>query len=130
MIMAGADLLAKNPNPSEEEVREALAGNLCRCTGYHNIVKSVLDARLEGGAGMSTVEQATPETKWVGQAMRRKEDPRMITGRGRYVDDIVLAGMLHMAIVRSTEAHAKIVSIDTEARSRRRASTASSPATR
>jgi carbon-monoxide dehydrogenase small subunit len=44
MIMAGADLLNRNPNPSEEEVREALAGNLCRCTGYHNIVKSVLDA--------------------------------------------------------------------------------------
>jgi carbon-monoxide dehydrogenase large subunit len=64
---------------------------------------------------MSTVEQATPATKWVGQAMRRKEDPRMITGRGRYVDDIVLAGMLHMAIVRSTEAHAKIVSVDTAA---------------
>jgi carbon-monoxide dehydrogenase small subunit len=34
MIMAGADLVAKNPSPSEEEVREALAGNLCRCTGY------------------------------------------------------------------------------------------------
>ena len=44
MIMAGADLLAKNPNPSEEEVREALAGNLCRCTGYHNIVKAVIAA--------------------------------------------------------------------------------------
>ena len=44
MIMASADLLAKNPAPSEEEVREALAGNLCRCTGYHNIVKAVLDA--------------------------------------------------------------------------------------
>ena len=44
MIMAGADLLAKNPEPSEAEVREALAGNLCRCTGYHNIVKAVLDA--------------------------------------------------------------------------------------
>jgi aerobic carbon-monoxide dehydrogenase small subunit len=44
MIMAGADLIAKNPDPSEEEVREALAGNLCRCTGYHNIVKAVLDA--------------------------------------------------------------------------------------
>ena len=41
MIMAGADLLNKNPKPSEEEVREALAGNLCRCTGYHNIVKAV-----------------------------------------------------------------------------------------
>jgi carbon-monoxide dehydrogenase small subunit len=44
MIMAGADLLKKNPSPSEGEVREALAGNLCRCTGYHNIVKAVLDA--------------------------------------------------------------------------------------
>ncbi|MGH2969170.1 MAG: (2Fe-2S)-binding protein [Solirubrobacteraceae bacterium] len=44
MIMAGADLLNKNPDPSEAEVREALAGNLCRCTGYHNIVKAVLSA--------------------------------------------------------------------------------------
>jgi len=42
--MAGADLIAKNPSPTEEEVREALAGNLCRCTGYHNIVKAVLSA--------------------------------------------------------------------------------------
>jgi len=44
MIMASADLLARNADPTEEEVREALAGNLCRCTGYHNIVKAVLDA--------------------------------------------------------------------------------------
>jgi aerobic carbon-monoxide dehydrogenase small subunit len=44
MIMAGADLIAKNPNPTEEDVREALAGNLCRCTGYHNIVKAVMSA--------------------------------------------------------------------------------------
>jgi carbon-monoxide dehydrogenase small subunit len=47
MIMAGADLLAKNPQPSEAEVREALAGNLCRCTGYHNIVKAVMSAAQE-----------------------------------------------------------------------------------
>jgi aerobic carbon-monoxide dehydrogenase small subunit len=44
MIMAGADLLAKNPSPSEEDVREALAGNLCRCTGYQNIVKAIMAA--------------------------------------------------------------------------------------
>ena len=41
MIMASADLLEHNPNPSEEEIRHALEGNLCRCTGYHNIVKAV-----------------------------------------------------------------------------------------
>lgn len=44
MIMAGADLLAKNSNPTEEEIREALAGNLCRCTGYEDIVKAVQQA--------------------------------------------------------------------------------------
>ena len=41
MIMMSYDLLAKNPNPSEAEIREGLAGNLCRCTGYHNIVNAV-----------------------------------------------------------------------------------------
>jgi aerobic carbon-monoxide dehydrogenase large subunit len=48
----------------------------------------------------------------VGQALRRKEDPRLITGRGRYVDDLTLPGTLWAALVRSPEAHAKIVSID------------------
>ncbi len=41
MIMAAADLLNKNPNPSEAEIRHALEGNLCRCTGYHNIIRAV-----------------------------------------------------------------------------------------
>jgi aerobic carbon-monoxide dehydrogenase small subunit len=50
MIMAAAALLAENPNPSEDEVRHALDGNLCRCTGYHNIVKAVLDAAASKSA--------------------------------------------------------------------------------
>ena len=44
MIMAAAGLLARNPDPSEEEIRHGLEGNLCRCTGYHNIVLAVQDA--------------------------------------------------------------------------------------
>jgi carbon-monoxide dehydrogenase small subunit len=48
MIMAAADLLQRNADPSEREVREALAGNLCRCTGYHNIVKAVQAAAKAG----------------------------------------------------------------------------------
>ena len=63
MIMAAADLLARNSDPSEAEVREALAGNLCRCTGYHNIVKAVLAAAKASGRG-----DAAPATG-VGQAM-------------------------------------------------------------
>jgi aerobic carbon-monoxide dehydrogenase small subunit len=48
MVMAAVSLLADNPNPTEQEVREGLEGNLCRCTGYHNIVRAVLAAA--GGA--------------------------------------------------------------------------------
>ena len=44
MVMAAASYLQENPSPTEEEVRHALEGNLCRCTGYHNIVQSILDA--------------------------------------------------------------------------------------
>jgi carbon-monoxide dehydrogenase large subunit len=62
---------------------------------------------------MSTVEQA-PE-KFVGQSLRRKEDPPLITGSAQFIDDISLPGMLWAAVVRSPEAHAKIVSIDTSA---------------
>lgn len=62
---------------------------------------------------MSTIEE-TP-ARHVGQSLRRKEDPRLITGRATYVDDLSLHGMLHAAIVRSPEAHARIVSIDTAA---------------
>jgi carbon-monoxide dehydrogenase small subunit len=50
MVMAAIGLLKENPNPSEEAVRIGLEGNLCRCTGYHNIVKSVLDAASKGAA--------------------------------------------------------------------------------
>jgi carbon-monoxide dehydrogenase small subunit len=42
MVMAAISLLDENPSPTEEQVRIGLEGNLCRCTGYHNIVKSVL----------------------------------------------------------------------------------------
>jgi carbon-monoxide dehydrogenase small subunit len=44
MIMAAADLLERNPNPSDEEIKKGLEGNLCRCTGYHNIVEAVKSA--------------------------------------------------------------------------------------
>jgi carbon-monoxide dehydrogenase small subunit len=48
MIMAAVDLLSNNPSPSEEEIRDGLEGNLCRCTGYQNIVKAVQSAAQAG----------------------------------------------------------------------------------
>ena len=51
MVMTADDLLARNPNPSEVEIREYLEGNICRCTGYHNIVKSIQAASAAMTAG-------------------------------------------------------------------------------
>jgi aerobic carbon-monoxide dehydrogenase large subunit len=59
-----------------------------------------------------SVQDAPAPSGHVGREMRRKEDPALITGKGRYVDDITLPGMLWASYVRSPEAHAKIVSID------------------
>jgi aerobic carbon-monoxide dehydrogenase small subunit len=59
MIMQSIDLLANNPNPTEEEVRVGLEGNLCRCTGYHNIVKAVLHAAGNGAASGTQHEGAS-----------------------------------------------------------------------
>ena len=67
-----------------------------------------------GVPGVERAEQTEPSGNGhVGRALLRKEDPRLITGRATYTDDLVLPGMLYVSIVRSPEAHAKIVSIDT-----------------
>jgi carbon-monoxide dehydrogenase large subunit len=64
---------------------------------------------------MSATDATRAGNGFVGRAMKRKEDPRMITGRGNYIDDMALPGMLWIALVRSHEAHARIVSIDKSA---------------
>ncbi len=55
MIMASAELLERTPNPTEEQIRQGIEGNLCRCTGYHNIVKAVQSAAAAGVAGAAGV---------------------------------------------------------------------------
>ena len=58
MVMASTSLLAENPHPTEQEVREGLEGNFCRCTGYHNIVRALLAAadKLSGGSSPAEPE--------------------------------------------------------------------------
>jgi carbon-monoxide dehydrogenase small subunit len=58
MVMAATSLLAENPHPTEQEVREGLEGNFCRCTGYHNIVRAVLAAadKLSGDSAPAQAE--------------------------------------------------------------------------
>ncbi len=54
MLMVAMELLSKNPNPSEDDIRDEISGNLCRCTGYQNIVKAIVSAAIK----MRTVTEA------------------------------------------------------------------------
>jgi aerobic carbon-monoxide dehydrogenase small subunit len=65
MVMAAVSLLQENPNPTEEQVREGLEGNLCRCTGYHNIIRAVLTA---AGAGAASAVAASTGAASTGAA--------------------------------------------------------------
>ena len=107
MMMTARWLLDRNPDPAEAEIREVLSGQVCRCTGYENIVRSVRWA-AEHPAG-------TPSMTAGFGRMLRKEDQRFVRGQGTYVDDVHLPGMLYGAVLRSPHPHARIVSIDTVA---------------
>ncbi len=58
MIMQSIDLLNENPTPTEEEIRSGLEGNLCRCTGYHNIVRAVQTASGQETSASATLEES------------------------------------------------------------------------
>jgi aerobic carbon-monoxide dehydrogenase small subunit len=72
MIMAAADLLERIPDPSEHDVRHALEGNLCRCTGYHNIVKAVLSAAAQSRGGAVSDPEPTEAGREAAQEFANK----------------------------------------------------------
>jgi aerobic carbon-monoxide dehydrogenase large subunit len=108
--------LADHPDATEAELRHALSGNLCRCTGYQNIVNAaVRAARGEASPGdeAPAVDAASAtEVPAFGRAIPRREDRRLLSGTGTFVDDIAIPGALHAHFVRSPHAHARIVAID------------------
>ena len=71
MVMSASALLADNPKPSESEIREYLDGNICRCTGYHNIVKAILAA---SGQQVSAVAAECPGLPVPSRVRRRRDD--------------------------------------------------------
>src|SRR5947209_5087741 len=63
---------------------------------------------------MTETHEESAERKWIGKSIQRVEDPKFLLGRGGYIDDFGLEGMLHAALVRSPHAHAHIKNIDVE----------------
>lgn len=114
MLMSAKALLDRNPDPSEREIRTALAGNICRCTGYLPVLRAVRQAaavlRGEAPSAGSSVETAVGG---VGQSPQRRDGRAKVTGQPIYADDMVLPEMVYGKLLLSAQAHARIIRIDT-----------------
>ena len=109
MALSLKDLFDNNPHPNEEEVRVAISSNLCRCTGYTKI----FDAARALRDGTIDLKASNGEDGAIGARMVRTDALEKVTGSAVYAEDIRLPRMVYGALVRSTHAHAKILSIDT-----------------
>jgi nicotinate dehydrogenase large molybdopterin subunit len=117
MVMAATAALRANPFADREEIKERLGGNICRCTGYQKIFDAIELARdvQNGRLPAIALMEADTDDAVIGKAVRRIDAPSKVSGRLRYAGDMTMPGMLHVQVLRSPHAHARIVSIDTSA---------------
>jgi putative selenate reductase molybdopterin-binding subunit len=131
MILAAKALLAKVEDPSEEEIRQAISGVLCRCTGYEKPVQAIQFAqKLKSGKikepdlDQAILKEVMPEItaighqpsfERIGQPEKKVDAIKLAQGKPAFTTDIELRGMLVGKILHSSVAHAKIKSIDTTA---------------
>jgi putative selenate reductase molybdopterin-binding subunit len=123
-ILAAKALLDGNPEPTEAEVRAAIAGVLCRCTGYHKPVQAILRAAavMRGEAPPSlTMTPVSPQMitvpemktcQVVGKPEKKVDAIKLVQGKPAFTADIDLRNMLHAKILHSPHAHARIKKID------------------
>ena len=116
MVIAGKALLDQNPNPTEAEIKKAIRGNVCRCTGYKKIIEGIA---LAGAIlrGEASVDPALEEGEDYGVGARafRTDVRAKVLGTGAYCDDLYLDGMAHASAVRSQYPRARVLDIDPSA---------------
>ena len=119
ILMTAEAFLRENPAPSREEIREAVSGHLCRCTGYHQhrgrgrargrAPRGGRPRRRQRGRALSRAGGT-----WVGARVPRNEDARLLTGRAQFVEDVEPPGALHVAFVRSDLPAGRLRRLDVE----------------
>jgi aerobic carbon-monoxide dehydrogenase large subunit len=113
-LMLAAGALEAGVRSDDEELVEILSSNLCRCTGYENILKAV---RAVAAGNERLQAPAQPGKTGIGASVTRLEDLPLVTGKGLFVGDISFPHQLYMRIVRSADAHGVLAAVDaTEAR--------------
>ena len=111
IVLKAESLLAKTPDPTRERIAGALAGNLCRCTGYTKIIDAIeLAARANRGEPLPPIDRSGR----VGSPTARYEGTELALGDKAYINDMVMPGMLFGAIRFADHPRARIVRIDTD----------------
>jgi len=117
MVLTALDFVNKNPGPSIDEIKNALSGNLCRCTGYKKIIEAVAEYANEN-AGQQNNEKNilsainSTQYKVVGTPQPYIESEKKVKGLAEYADDIKIKNSLHCKFLRSIYPHAIIDNID------------------
>ncbi|MCW8823884.1 MAG: molybdopterin-dependent oxidoreductase [Ignavibacteriaceae bacterium] len=119
MILRTKAFLDEKPDPSKEEIKKELSGNLCRCTGYTKILEAVETSKAylrgeEPGEIEYQPQKSAMNLSVVGKRLPKIDAPDKATGRAIYTDDIVLPNMIYGKLLLSPLPHAKIKSIKTE----------------
>ncbi len=113
MVMTSLDFVRKNPGASVQEIREALSGNLCRCTGYKKIIEAVAETIHPHNKSTDTEPRRSSVSGIVGVGHPYIEATKKVQGIAEYADDIRIKNVLHCKFLRSPLPHAVIENIDT-----------------
>lgn len=114
MVLTALDYTQNNPDASRDDIKEALSGNLCRCTGYKKIIDAVAEYATMTKNGESTVADNFDNGKIIGVSRPYIEAEKKVRGTAEYADDIKLKNPLICRFVRSTYPHARIDAIELE----------------
>ena len=116
MVLSGKALLDQVPDPTEEQIKQAIRGNVCRCTGYKKIIEGItLAGAILRGEAQIDPELEKGDTYGVGDRAFRTDVRDKVLGKGEYVDDVYMEGMVHASAVRSQYPRARVLDIDASA---------------
>lgn len=110
MVISAVGLLNKKPEPEEKDIRKAIRGNICRCTGYVKIIEGIqIAAKM---LREDTPVPAAPTDGHLGEDLIRVDATEKTLGTGQYTDDVTVPGMLHASAVRAAYPRARVLKID------------------
>lgn len=112
MVLTSQNFVQKNPDASREEIKEALSGNLCRCTGYKKIIDAVVDYTDLKKQGVCSLPEIAETSQIIGVGRPYIEAEKKVLGKAEYTDDIHFRNPLYCRFLRATHAHALILDID------------------